>query len=99
MSRRRSLVIAVAAAVAACVPTAAVAVAPPKSCGLLTAKGKRYQVKADQISCRTARSHVRRYYEQGRRPSGYRCRTNPPSRSAVALYCEGGRKVFFAIRR
>ncbi len=65
----------------------------------MTVKGKRYQVKADQISCGTGRDHARRFLQSGRKPRGYRCRDYPSRRGRVDFSCNDGRKVFFAIRR
>lgn len=80
-------------------PTAAGAVIPPKDCGRITVADKRYQVKADQISCKTGRSHARRFLRTGSRPAGYSCKNYPSRRGRVDFYCNDGRKIFFAIRR
>ena len=95
----RAILLAAAAAVLLCLPGAATAVVPPKSCGSMTVKGKRYQVKADQISCKSGRDHARRFIRTGRKPSGYRCRDYPSRKGRVDFYCNDGRKIFFAIRR
>jgi opacity protein-like surface antigen len=95
----RSLLIAAAAAAALCVPTAATAVVPPKNCGTMSVNGKRFQVKADQISCSSGRDHAKRFLRNGRKPRGYRCRDYPSKRGRVDFYCNNGRKIFFAIRR
>ncbi len=79
-------------------PPAAPAIVPPRDCGMTTVKGKRYNIKADQIRCRTAKPHARRFLASGRRPSGYRCRTYSGS-TALKFRCSRGVKVFFAIRR
>lgn len=95
----RRVLIGFALAGALCVPAAAPAVIPPKNCGYQTLKGKRYQIKADQISCKTAREHSRRYVVAGRKPRGYRCRRPSTRRNSVNFMCNNGRKVFFGIRR
>jgi hypothetical protein len=80
--------------------TAAPSPAPvaPRNCGMMTVEGQRYQVKADQIRCRTAKTRTRRYLRDGDRPSGYRCR-NYSSGTALKFRCWRRQRVFFAIRR
>ncbi len=78
---------------------AATAVVPPKNCGTMTVNGKRFQVKADQISCRTGRDYAKRFIRSGSKPRGYRCRDYPSRKGRVDFYCNDGRKIFFAIRR
>ncbi len=97
MTRRLLATAALAAALA--LPTAATAVVPPKNCGTMTAKGKSYQVKADQISCNSGRKHARNFLEKGRRPSGYTCKDYPSRKGSVDFYCNDGKKIFLAIRR
>ena len=80
-------------------PLGASAVVPPKDCGMMRVDGKRYQVKVDQITCRSGRSYATKYLERKSRPSGYRCRTYPSHKGRVRFYCHSGRKIFFAIRR
>lgn len=75
-----------------------VAIVPPSDCGKMTVKGKRYNVKADQLRCRTARPHARRYLSTHTRPTGYRCR-DYGSQTKLKFRCSRGIKVFFAIRR
>lgn len=75
----------------------ATAVVPPRSCGSLTAKGKRYDVKADQIACSSAKRWTRTYLETKRRPSGYTCRRYTDTK--LAFRCNRGVRQFFAIRR
>jgi hypothetical protein len=74
------------------------AVVPPRDCGMQTVKGKRYNIKADQIRCRTARSYSRTYLTSHRRPRGYRCR-DYTRRTKIKFRCQRGIRVFFAIRR
>jgi len=95
----RAVLIAAAAAVALCLPTTVAAVVPPKNCGMKTVKGKRYQVKADQISCRKGRRYVKRFIRRGTKPAGYRCKDYPSKKGRVDFYCNKGRKIYFAIRR
>jgi hypothetical protein len=102
MTRRHAIRLAPLAVTAACalaLPTAAPAVVPPKNCGIITVNAKRYQIKADQISCRTAKRYSRRYLSTRVRPRGYRCTRKPDRRNKLRFLCYSGRKQFFAIRR
>ncbi len=108
ISRRasREMVIALAVAIALAVVAAlalaplqrAGATVPPKNCGMMTVKGKRYQIKADQMRCDTAESHSRRYLLSHSRPSGYRC-SDFGSGTKLKFRCYRSVRVFFAIRR
>jgi len=95
----RTALLAAALGAALLIPTAATAVVPPKNCGSMSVEGKRYQVKADQISCRSGRRYAGRYLRSGGKPRGYRCRNYPSKKGRVDFYCNSGRKIFFAIRR
>lgn len=75
------------------------AIVPPKNCGMERVSGHRFQIKADQLRCTTARRHSRRYLATGHRPSGYRCRNFRASQTKLRFRCAKGIKVFFAIRR
>ncbi|HEX2084587.1 MAG TPA: hypothetical protein VHF89_02815 [Solirubrobacteraceae bacterium] len=97
MTRAVLLVAAVAALLT--IPAVATAVVPPKNCGTMSVSGKRYQVKADQISCRSGREYARRFIRSARKPRGYRCKDYPSKKGRVDFYCNNGRKIFFAIRR
>ena len=99
MTLTRAILLAAATAAILCLPTAATAVVPPKSCGSMTVKSKRYQVKADQISCSTGRDHAKRFLRSGAKPRGYKCKDYPSKKGRVDFYCNDGRKIFFAIRR
>jgi len=74
------------------------AIVPPRDCGTTTVKNKRYQIKADQLRCKTAKPHARRYLSTGRRPAGYRCK-NYSGSTKLKFRCERGSRVFFAIKR
>lgn len=89
--------VAALAAGAALVPAAS-AVVPPRDCGIVKVGGKRYQIKADQIRCRTAKSHSRRYLRSRARPSGYRCTTYGAA-TKLKFRCSRSTRVFFAIKR
>jgi len=78
---------------------AATAIVPPKNCGMQTVSGKRYQIKADQLRCTTAKRYSRTYLSSGRRPSGYRCRNFRASDTKLKFRCARSIHVFFAIRR
>ena len=93
------LLIAATLVAALAIPGAATAVVPPKNCGTISVGSKRFQVKAEQISCSTARDHVRRYSRTKRAPRGYRCRNLTTAKNKVNFQCSNGRKIFLAIRR
>ena len=71
---------------------------PPRDCGMLDVRGKRFNVKADQIRCRTARTYARSYLRDSREPSGYRCRDYGRTTS-IEFRCSKGDRVLFAVRR
>ena len=95
----RAILVVAALAAALCLPAAATAVVPPKNRGTMGVKGKRFQVKADQMSCSTGRDHAKRFLTRGSKPRGYRCKDYPSKRGRVDFYCNNRRKIFFAIRR
>jgi hypothetical protein len=78
---------------------AATAIVPPKNCGMQTVSGKRFQIKADQMRCRTAKRYSRAYLAHGHRPSGYSCKSYRASQTKLRFSCAKGIRVFFAIRR
>jgi hypothetical protein len=71
---------------------------PPKNCGMLERGSKRFNIKADQLRCRTARKYARAYLARHARPAGYSCREYGRETS-IEFRCSKGRRVFFAIRR
>jgi hypothetical protein len=71
---------------------------PPKNCGFMTVKGKRYNVKSDQMRCRKARRKTRSYLKGGGEPRGFDC-TRYGRETNIAFRCQKGQAVFFAIRR
>ena len=87
-----------AVVVAAVMAPGAGATVPPKNCGMITVESKRYQIKADQMRCSTAKTYSRRYLRSRARPSGYRCRSYSGG-TALKFRCSKRVKVFFAIRR
>jgi hypothetical protein len=100
MTRTRILVVATAtlAVAVALAPYQAWAPVPPRNCGMLDAKGKRFNIKADQLRCRRARRYARRYLSERRRPRGYSCRDYGRD-TRIEFRCSKGSKVLFAIRR
>ncbi len=97
----RSRIIIVALLSVACLAAVTAhsgAIVPPRDCGTVKAKGARYNIKADQIRCATARSYASRYLGDGRRPRGYRCR-NYGRQTKIKFRCSRGIRVVFAIRR
>jgi hypothetical protein len=76
----------------------AAATVPPKNCGTISVKSKRYQIKADQMRCDTAKTYSRRYLRSHTRPSGYRC-SDYASGTKLKFRCYKRVRVFFAIRR
>ncbi len=93
-------VLAFGLSVALLLVTAAPSPAPvqPRNCGKITVKGKRYQIKADQVRCAVAKERARDYLRTSSRPSGYRCRSYD-SGTALKFRCWKGKRVYFAIRR
>ena len=89
--------VAVLALAAVSAPGAGATV-PPKNCGMISVKSKRFQIKADQITCRTAKTYSRRYLSSHSRPSGYRC-SDYSKATKLRFRCSKSVRVFFAIRR
>ena len=87
-----------AAAVCLCLGAApsAHAVTPPKRCGAVEVKGKRYSVRAHRVTCRFARRWTRRYLRSGSRPSGWRCRRY--SGTSIKFICRRAGRDYYAIR-
>jgi hypothetical protein len=71
---------------------------PPRDCGMLKVSGKRFNVKADQIRCRTARRYTKSYLASHDTPSGYHCR-DYGRETRIKFRCSKGVRVLFAIRR
>jgi hypothetical protein len=100
MSVSRILVVVTAALALAVAfsPYQAWAPVAPKNCGMLDVKGKRFNIKADQVRCRAARRASRRYLASRIKPRGYSCKTYDGSTS-IRFRCSKGERVIFAIRR
>jgi hypothetical protein len=71
---------------------------PPRDCGMVDARSKRYNIKADQIRCRTARSYAKAYLLHSRKPPDYRCR-DYGRETSIEFRCSKGTKILFAVRR
>ncbi len=97
----KTILILVAFALALTVVAAqpAGAIVPPRDCGFTKVKGKRYNVRADQLSCKTARRHTTRYLRSRARPRGYKCRDYPSRKRKMKFICEDRPRQFWAIRR
>jgi hypothetical protein len=89
--------LAITCAMLAALAPRSAAIVPPSDCGMLTVKAKRYNVKADQLRCPTARSYASQYLATRHRPRGYRCR-DFGRETKLKFRCARGIQVFFAIR-
>jgi hypothetical protein len=98
VSRIIVLTTAVLALAVAFAPFQAWAPVPPRNCGMLEVKGKRYNIKADQIRCGKARRYAKRYLAFHRKPRGYSCRDYGAGTS-IKFRCWKGQRELFAIRR
>jgi hypothetical protein len=79
-------------------PAASPAPVAPVNCGMITVKSKRYQVKADQIRCSTAKTWTRRYLNSSWHPRGYSCRKGGSS-TQLKFRCWKHERTYFAIKR
>ena len=70
----------------------------PRNCGNITVKSKQYQIKADQIRCRTAKKWARSYLNSRSKPSGYKCRAGS-SGSSLKFRCWKRTHSYLAIKR
>jgi hypothetical protein len=66
-----SLALGAAAALLAATPGQAIV--PPKDCGSIKVKHRRYNIKGDQLPCSQARRYSATYIASRKRPRGYRC--------------------------
>jgi hypothetical protein len=61
---------------------------------------KRYNIKADQLACTTARRYSKNYLiSVSRKPTGYHCTRYSSTETKLKFRCVKGVKTFFAIRR
>lgn len=98
MRQRILAIIMLAGLTLVAAPAPAPAPVPPKDCGIVQAKGKRFNVKADQLRCKRARRYARRYLRGNGKPDGYKCKDYGPE-TAIEFRCSKGGRVLFAIRR
>lgn len=99
MSRRFLLALTLVVSTAVLTP-AAPAIVPPKDCGFLTVKGKRYNVKSDKVPCSDARRYAKNYLTSSKRkPQGFSCKRHDPKETKLVFTCTKGTKYFNAIRR
>jgi hypothetical protein len=74
---------------------------PPRDCKFMTVKGKRYNIKADQLRCTLARRYAEDYLRTRHKPRYYRCARY--STGALAFICRATHynpdREFRAIRR
>jgi hypothetical protein len=68
----------------------------PKNCNFMTVKGKRYNVKADQLSCTKARRLAARVLNGGG-DGKFSCQSNPTG--DIRLYCRKGNSYIYVIKR
>ncbi|MEA2272175.1 MAG: hypothetical protein QOI98_883 [Solirubrobacteraceae bacterium] len=71
--RPKTLVLLAVSLGVALVGGSAHAIVPPKNCGTIKVSHKRWQIKADQIRCTTARKYATAYIAHHTRPRGYSC--------------------------
>jgi hypothetical protein len=77
------------------------AIVPPKDCKIITVGGKRYNIKSDQLKCKTARQYSATYLRTHHKPSGYVC--NRYTGSKIVFRCVAAKynpdRTFFAIKK
>ena len=91
-----------AAVVAALIATGpASAIVPPKDCGRVTVSHKRYNIKADQLKCDSARRYSITYLKSRTKPRHYRCYRYSGSKLVFKCVNTSANpdKTFFAIKR
>lgn len=57
------------------------AIVPPRNCGTIKVKSKRWQIVADQIRCSTAKKWAARYIRSYKKPRYYKCKRGPSGSS------------------
>ena len=57
------------------------AIVPPRNCGTMTVKGKKWQIVADQIRCSTAEKWAATYIRTYDAPRYYTCKRGPSGSS------------------
>ena len=95
------LALALAVAGTALAATHAGAIVPPKDCGRISVGSHRYNIKADQLKCSSARRYSARYLRTRHGPRDYACHRFRGS--ALVFRCVNTRanpdRTFFAIKR
>ena len=76
-----ALMAVLAVALVAAVPAGAIV--PPRNCGIITVKGKRWQIIADQLRCTSAKKWATTYIRTFDAPRYYTCKRGP---SGSSLY-------------
>jgi hypothetical protein len=74
------------------------AVVPPKECGRMKVHKRKYDIKADQMPCKKARTYSRTYIAENHKPKGFSCQKYGKE-TQLEFRCKKGIKTFFAIRR
>lgn len=70
-----ALMAALAVCLVAAVPAGAIV--PPRNCGTIKVKGKRWNIVADQLRCSTAKKWATTYIRTYKAPRYYRCKRGP----------------------
>src|SRR5689334_7501984 len=74
------------------IPSQSGAIVPPVDCHTMKYGSKRYQVKADQVSCSRAKDKAKAYLRTHRSPSPFKC-TKGPSGSKLKATCRNTKPV------
>jgi hypothetical protein len=95
VKRRLAIATILAAGLAAVPAQPASAGHTSKSCGIVSRGSADYRVEARVISCRSAKTWVKRYLKRRAKPSGWDC-TDPPG--SIRVYCSRATKAYWTIR-
>lgn len=98
MKRKLRTLILTAALGSSVLAADAGAIVPPKNCGTIKVGTQRHQIKADQITCTTAKKYAYGYLRSSRRPRGWTCRKYPRD-SKFSFRCSRGTKQVYGIKR
>ena len=74
-----ALMAVLAVALISAVPAGAIV--PPRNCGTITVKGKRWNIVADQIACTSAKKWATTYIRSFQAPRYYTCKKGPSGSS------------------
>ncbi len=72
---------------------------PPKKCGNMKVKGKKYKVRAHLIGCDRAREGTQKFLKKGDHGKSWTCVKYSPKESKIAFNCRKGSKDYYAIRK